>query len=404
MNFVVKCGGTVLHNNSDILKFARYIKESFYKPEEGMQLIIVVGALQNKTDEREDEAISLARRPDERELDVLLATEEMANAARMAMALNDIGIPAVSLSGTQTGIHTTSEHNQARVKEVDLTRIRNELAEGKVVVVTGYQGGDSEGNITTFDVSYGGSDLSAVLLAGALGWECILYKDVDGIYSVDPDIFPRARKIPVLDYSAAAQFTAVTDTAVVEPYAIEMAYKFNTNIYVTSIENKDYRNGTLITKYAPEDNTSAITNLAFQHNLCLFTVFGEMSSDENVRIFERVSEDGVSVDVAIIEAFGNESALSLSCAQGDSEKLEKIFNEIAGNKLKVSKNEYVSVLAISGNGIATANDVIARIVKALNISNIPYHHVTSSETCIMVIMDSINIINAIVAISTEFEL
>jgi len=236
---VHKYGGTSVGTPEKIKNVARRVKNIRNK---GNQVVVIVSAMGHATDELIDLMQQVTANPDPREYDMLVSTGEQVSAALLAMALQDIGCPAISLTGGQAGVHTEDIYKKARIKHVHLERLEQELKAGKVVVITGFQGIDSKGDIIT--IGRGGSDTSAVAIAAALKAEvCDIYTDVDGVYTTDPRIVPEAKKLEFISYEEMLELASL-GAQVLHPRSIECASIYGIVIHLRSSLKED--EGTLI--------------------------------------------------------------------------------------------------------------------------------------------------------------
>lgn len=400
---VIKCGGSVLRNNSDYIKIAKYIKESM--EEQPRRLVCVAGAQSGVSLALQDEGLIISDSPNKREMDVILSTGELMASAKLALALNEVGCEAISLTGSQVGISTTDAHRDARIRSINVSRIVKELDEGKIVVVSGFQGIDKYGDVTTFDEGYGGSDLTAVLIAATLGCDCVLYKDVDGIYSLDPDVFPRAKKLDSLDYGEAAQM-ASAGGAVIEPYAVELAEKFGIEIYVTKI-GVPFRQGSKITgRDLERGHLREVSNISIKENIGVTSICwsNDIDTDLSNVIFEDLLKYNVVADITVKEPLGDEGyGLSFSYNMEDHSKVDIFLEQLtSAYRCDVVKREYLSSVSLSGTGMIEAKGVVSRSVNALMLSKIPVHGISASDISITVIISSADVVKAIIALSNEF--
>lgn len=229
---VHKYGGTSVGTPEKIKRIARYLKGLKAK---GNQLVVIVSAMGHTTDELIDLMKKVSASPDPREYDMLISTGEQISAALLAMALIDIDCPAISLTGGQAGIVTEDIYKKARIKHIKLDRLKKELKLGKVVVITGFQGIDSKGDIIT--IGRGGSDTSAVAVAAALGAKvCDIYTDVDGVYTTDPRIVKNARKLDKISYDEMLELASL-GSQVLHPRSVECARNYGIPIHLRSSLN-----------------------------------------------------------------------------------------------------------------------------------------------------------------------
>lgn len=226
MNIVEKYGGTSVGTIEQIKKIALHAKKM---KEQGHQLIIVASAMGKTTNQLIELASSVTDNPNKRELDSLLSTGEQQTITLLAMAINALGVNAVSLTGYQAGFLTSHHHSHALIKDIDTTTLQSHLNDGKVVVVAGFQGATEYGDITT--LGRGGSDTTAVALAAKLGFDCHIFTDVDGIYTIDPRLYVKAKKLKSISYEEMMQM-ACLGAGVLETRSVELASKYNVNLFL----------------------------------------------------------------------------------------------------------------------------------------------------------------------------
>ncbi|HTY13086.1 MAG TPA: aspartate kinase, partial [Candidatus Omnitrophota bacterium] len=247
---VHKYGGTSVGTPEKIKHVAQRVKKLV---EEGNQLVVIVSAMGHTTDELIDLMHKITDAPDPREYDMLVSTGEQVSAALLAMALDASGCPAVSLTGGQAGVVTEDIYKKARIKEIKLDRLKKELKSGKVVVITGFQGVDSKGDIIT--IGRGGSDTSAVAVAAALKADvCDIYTDVDGVYTTDPRVVPEARRLSTITFEEMLEMASL-GSKVLQIRSVEFAGKYKVKLRVlSSFEDPDSSSpGTLITYEESDD-------------------------------------------------------------------------------------------------------------------------------------------------------
>lgn len=402
MGLVIKFGGSVLKNNLDIIKAAQFVKQNLnYKD----GLVIVVGAMGSMTHNILDESASISGNPSEMVMDFFLATAEQTAVAKLTMALQDEGLDATPLNGYQLGIVTDGNHRNARVKSIDIDRTLEEINKGNIVVATGFQGVSDDGNLTTFDENYGGSDLSAVIIAAALGWDCVLYKDVNGIYTVNPQLYARARKLDIIDYREAIQIASAGND-VIEAYAVELAEKFNIPVYVSAM-SENYKNGTKITHRESDHTGEAAFNIAATEEIVIINAMGHGDSGIITELFRRAAEETISVDVVIKEVLSNEDdwAVSFSMSSDDGERfMQTIAKEDKFKGLKFKLKGHLTGISLVGLDMATTPGITSRMINALVRKRIKVYNTSSSEISITVTVDLSERVRAIVELCKEFKL
>ena len=240
MNVVEKYGGTSVADIDKIKAIAQHVKEM---KEAGHNLVIVASAMGKTTNKLIAMANSVGGGRNAREMDSLLSTGEQRTITLLAMAISALGIPAISLTGYQCGFITSHHHAHARIKDIDITTLNQHLSEGKVVVVAGFQGATENGEITT--LGRGGSDTTAVALAAKLGWECHIYTDVNGVYTIDPRLYPKAKRLQEITYNEMMQM-ACLGSGVLETRSVELASKYQVKLFLGKALEKDKKKGTYI--------------------------------------------------------------------------------------------------------------------------------------------------------------
>ena len=264
MLVVKKFGGTSVGNKDRIMNVAKRCIEDYKK---GNDVVVVLSAMGKMTDELIAKAKEINPNPSRREMDMLLTTGEQTSVSLMAMAMDSLGVPAVSLNAFQVAMHTTSVYSNARIKRIDTDRIMNELEQRKIVIVTGFQGVDQFDNYTT--LGRGGSDTTAVALAAALHADaCEIYTDVDGVYTADPRVVPNARKIEEITYDEMLEL-ATSGAKVLHNRSVEMAKKYGVELVVRSSLNTE--EGTLVKEVAKVEKM-LITGVAADKNTARISV------------------------------------------------------------------------------------------------------------------------------------
>ncbi|MGI6109969.1 MAG: aspartate kinase, partial [Eubacteriaceae bacterium] len=256
---VQKYGGTSVGSVEKIKRVARRITD---RQKAGNKVVVVVSAMGKTTDDLVDLAYQINPNPPSREMDVLLATGEQVSISLLAMAIETIGAPVISLTGAQCGIRTSDVHKKARIDVIDTTRIDQELADGKIVIVAGFQGIDENRDITT--LGRGGSDTSAVAIAAALKANaCEIYTDVDGVYNADPRMVPKARKLDIISYDEVLEMASL-GAGVLHARSVELAEKYDLPLVVRSSYNEN--EGTLIVK-SNKMERAVVKGIALDENI-----------------------------------------------------------------------------------------------------------------------------------------
>ena len=401
MNVVQKYGGTSLDSIEKIRAVAKHIA-SFRKPEDG--IVVVASAMGGTT----DELISLAKEVGEevpkRELDALLATGEQKTVALLAIALQNLGIPAVSMTGFQSGFITTDHHSKARIKEINTERTEQFLKEGKVVVLTGFQGISEEGDITT--LGRGGSDTTAVAIAAQLGWDCEIYTDVEGIFTADPKLYPNAKKLHNITYEEMMELSA-GGAGILETRSVELAKKYNVKLYIGKSLETDKRKGTYVMNDSIYIEDMPVTGISISDDCSIYSLRG-MENDGGViaKLFQLLADLHINVDMISKQTYGDHKCtVTFSCTDAQARDLDaaiekhEILREIA-----IEKQPNLSILSLVGVGMATATGVASRVFSILAQEGIMYYQITTSEISISVTVSRDEKIKAVIALCEAFGL
>jgi len=304
MLIVQKYGGTSVGNVERIEAVAKRVIES---KKEGHDIVVVVSAMSGETNKLLEFAGYFSQSPNQREVDMLLSSGERVTSALLSIALNEMGYSTVSMSGRRAGIVTDSIHTKARIEHIDTTAMKEELQKGNIVVLAGFQGVTENGEVST--LGRGGSDLSAVAVAGALHADlCEIYTDVDGVYTTDPRIEPKAKKLDKISYDEMLELASL-GAKVLQSRSVEMAKKLNVNLVTRSSFNNN--EGTLITK---EDNIMEqplVSGIALDKNQARVTLRGVTDKPGiAAEIFKKLADANVNVDM-IIQNVGHDGTTNL---------------------------------------------------------------------------------------------
>jgi aspartate kinase len=372
--------------------------------DKGNQVVVVVSAMGDTTDELIELAYQLAEEPSARELDLLLSTGEIVSSTLLAMALRDMGCEAISLSGAQAGIHTDSAHRQARILKVEAKRVIKELKAGKIVIVAGFQGVTGEMDITT--LGRGGSDTTAVALAASLGASvCQIYTDVDGVYTADPRLVTDARPLTEIGYEEMLEL-ATYGTKVMHPRAVELGELYDIPLLVASSFNDKL--GTLIHGGAPMEVRNKVMGIAHDLDVAKITIVGVPDRPGiAAAIFQPLAQAGISVDTIVQNAsIENITDLTFTVAKselaGAMRVVEPIAKQIKAREcLSDSKLGKVSII---GTGMQNTPGYAARMFTTLSERGINIQLITTSEIRITCIIDAARVEDAVRALHRAFEL
>src|SRR4030042_1171242 len=398
---VQKYGGSSVADAEKIKNVARRVAKA---REAGNQVVVVVSAMGDTTDDLIKLAYQINEFPSKRELDVLVSTGELVSSSLLAMAIHGMGFPAISLSGAQAGIQTDTAYRQARITKVESKRVVSELEKGNIVIVAGFQGITDDMDVTTR--GRGASDLSAVALAAALRAErCERYTDVDGIYTADPRILPEARKLREISYDEMLEVVTYGFKAI-QPRAIELAELYSVPLLVASSFNENP--GTLIHKEVSMEIRNKVRGIAHDLDVAKITVVGVPDHPGIAAgIFVPLAEAGISVDTIVQNAsIKNITDLTFTIAGGQLEAamrvVEPIAREIGADKCVGDLNW--GKVSIIGTGMQNAPGYAARMFDTLSKENINIQLITTSEIRITCIIEEGRVKDAVRALHRAFEL
>ena len=395
---VQKFGGSSVADAKRVSHVAGIIANTY---RQGNQVVVVVSAQGKTTDHLIAQAQEVNPNPSKRELDALMATGELASMALMALALERLGMPAISLSGWQAGIHTDSTHGAARVSRIDTERLRNELDKGNIVIVAGFQGVNKYEDITT--LGRGGSDTSAVALAAALNADlCQIYTDVDGVYTADPRIVPNAIKIDEITYDEMLELASL-GANVLHNRSVEMAKKYNVNLEVLS--SMTGAEGTIV-KEVTDVEKLLIKGVTKDVNIARISAMG-VSDQPGIafRLFSLLAKHKVSVDI-ILQSVGRDGTqdISFTVAAKDADEVVRLLEErkdTLGLK-SVICDPNVAKVSIVGAGMETHAGVASKMFEALGEANINIQMIATSEIKISVLIAEEEANKAVAAIHRAF--
>ena len=402
--YVHKYGGSSVTDAGKIVNVARRIAGVY---DAGNQVVTVVSAMGDTTDELIDLARTVSDEPDPRELDLLLSTGELVSITLLSMALRNLGYDSISLSGPQAGIRTDSAYGRARISQVDPERLRQELANGRLVIVAGFQGLTPDEDITT--LGRGGSDTTAVALAAALNADrCDIYTDVEGIYTADPRVVPRAAKLSEVGYDEMLELAAAG--AKMHPRSIELGAVYNVPVYVASSFSDAA--GTLIHQ-SPDDEQMEdrikVTGIAYQTNVAKVTVCG-LADKPGVAaaLFEPLAYSGVSVDTIVQNTSADRTTTDISFTV-TTDDLPRALREMsrlqdALGAQQVINDPTLASVSIVGSGMQNTPGYASRMFRILADGGINIDMITTSEIRISCIISQEQAHEAVRLLHRGFEL
>ncbi|HVP76892.1 MAG TPA: aspartate kinase [Thermodesulfobacteriota bacterium] len=399
---VQKYGGTSVGDVERIKNVARRVLNT---KSQGHELVVVVSAMSGETDKLIRLAQQITPAPDERELDVLVSTGEQVSIALLAMALKSMDCDSKSYLGFQIKIATDSVFGKARISSIDSEKMRQDLIEGRVVVVAGFQGVDDSGNITT--LGRGGSDTSAVAVAAALEADvCEIYTDVDGVYTTDPNVYPRARKLSKISYDEMLEMASL-GAKVLQIRSVEFAKKYDVPIHVRSSFNDNP--GTIVCKEDKEMEKVVVSGVTYDKNEAKIEVM-RLPDIPGVaaKLFKPIADANIVVDM-IIQTSSTEKGcadVAFTVPKSDFAKTLQIVKEankeFSGKEVKF--NEDIAKVSIVGVGMRSHSSVAAQMFSALAKEGINIHMISTSEIKISCIIDSKYTELAVRALHDTFEL
>jgi aspartate kinase len=399
---VQKYGGTSVGDVERIRNVARRVVNT---RDQGHEVVIVVSAMAGETDKLIRLAHQVTPTPDEREMDVLISTGEQVSIALLTIALKDMGVEAKSYLGFQIKIATDSAFGKARITGIESEKILDDLENGRVVVVAGFQGVDASGNITT--LGRGGSDTTAVAIAAALRADvCEIYTDVDGVYTTDPNVCPKARKLSKISYDEMLEMASL-GAKVLQIRSVEFAKKYDVPIHVRSSFNDN--TGTIVCKEDREMERVVVSGVTYNKNEAKIEIMRVPDvPGMAARLFKPIADANIVVDM-IIQTSSTEKGcadIAFTVPNSDFSKTLQIvkntMKELGGREVK--SNEDIAKVSIVGVGMRSHSNVATQMFSALAKEGINIQMISSSEIKISCIVDSKYTELAVRALHDAFEL
>ncbi|MDD3428857.1 MAG: aspartate kinase [Oscillospiraceae bacterium] len=395
---VQKFGGSSVADRDRIFNVARIVADTYRA---GNDVVVVVSAQGDTTDDLIGKAGEITHDPSQREMDMLLASGEQISIALLAMALGELGVKAISLTGWQAGFKTDRNYSKARIRRLQSERIENELAKNQVVVVAGFQGLNSHEDITT--LGRGGSDTSAVAIAVALKADlCQIYTDVEGVYTADPRVVPGAKKLDLITFDEMLELASL-GAQVLNNRSVELAKKFGVNLEVISSLNPVP--GTIV-KEVVDVEGMLIKGVAKDVNVAVFSILGVPDvPGMSFKVFSLLAQKKINVDI-ILQSVGRDGSkdLTFTVPLDDKSTTMKVLEEniarFGGNGIKV--NDSVAKVSVVGAGMQSYSGVASTMFEALYEHNINIHMISTSEIKISVIIDKADADKAVNAIHDAF--
>ena len=397
---VQKFGGTSVADTNKILAAAR---KAIRETNSGNQVVMVLSAMGKNTDHLIALAHEITEKPSTREMDMLMSSGEQVTVALMAIALESLGHKAVSYTAGQIGIRTDNAFMKARIKSISTDRMRQSLAEGKIIIAAGFQGIDDDLNITT--LGRGGSDTTAVALAAALGADsCDIYTDVDGVYTTDPRIVPEARKMDRVSYDEMLEMASM-GAGVMHSRSIEFAKKFGVRVHVRSSFSDTP--GTIIGS-EPEDSQTVVCGAALAKNEAQITVLGVPDvPGAAMKFFSKIAEAKVPIDMIVQNASeGGKTDISFTVSGDDLaaalDAVKKAAQEVGAGE--VVSNDSVSKISIVGLGMENRRGVARKMFQVLADAGINIEMITTSEIKVSALVSREKAVEALRTVHRQFQL
>lgn len=400
MLIVKKFGGSSVADKERIFNVAERVSEDY---KAGNEVVVVLSAMGKTTNQLIDQAKDINPKASRRELDMLLTCGEQMSVALMAMALQSMGVPAVSLNAWQVAMHTSSAYGNARLKKIDTERIRAELESGKVVVITGFQGINKYDDYTT--LGRGGSDTTAVALAAALHADaCEIYTDVEGVYTADPRIVPGARKLKEITYDEMLEMASL-GAKVLHNRSVELAKKYGVQLVVCSSLTR--APGTVV-KEVVKMEKMLVSGVAVDKNVARIAVMGLADVPGTAfKLFNLISQKKINVDL-ILQSIGRSGTkdISFTVASDRVDEVMAILQENSErlNFTSVDVCQDVAKISLVGGGIMSNSGMASKMFEALYDAGINIRMISTSEIKISVLVDERYAEKAMIAVHDKFEL
>jgi aspartate kinase len=382
MLIVQKYGGTSVGTLERIEEVTKRVAKA---KKDGNDIVVVVSAMSGETNKLIQYAEYFSETPKQREMDMLLSSGERVTSALLAISLSQIGHPSIAMSGRQAGIRTNKFHTKARIENIDRACIEKELKRGNIVVVAGFQGITEFGEVST--LGRGGSDLSAVAIAGALGADlCEIYTDVDGIYTTDPRIEPKAKKLNMISYDEMLELSSL-GAKVLQTRSVEMAKKLNVNLVTRSSFNDN--EGTLITKEENIMEQPLVSGIAVDKNQARITLRSVVDKPGiAAEIFRKLADENVNVDM-IIQNVGRDGTTNLgfTVPQDEVELTKNAMKELAASQSIEYDSEVVKI-SVVGVGMKSHSGVACTAFDTLAEEGINIEMISTSEIKVSMIIAS----------------
>jgi len=383
MLVVQKYGGTSVGDLERIQNVANKVSKT---AKNGNDVVVIVSAMSGETNKLLEYATHFSKNPPQREVDLLVSSGERVTSALLSIALQEMGHKAVAMTGRQAGIKTDSNHTKARINNIDPNPMQSQIKQGKIVVVAGFQGINEVGDVTT--LGRGGSDLTAVAIAGALKADvCEIYTDVDGIYTTDPRIEPKAKRLNSISYDEMLELASL-GAKVMQSRSVELAKKWNVDILVKSSFKEEDNNGTLITKESKDMEKVLVSGIALDKNQARVSIFGlEDKPGINAELFNKLADKQINIDM-IIQNIGhdNKANVTFTVPFTELETTKEVIATFENRCDEVSYDEKIAKVSIVGVGMKSHSGIAAKAFDTMANENINIQMISTSEIKISMII------------------
>ncbi len=401
MLIVQKFGGTSVGDVDRIQNVADRVSRC---KEDGNDVVVVVSAMSGETNKLVGFAEHFSSNPPRAEMDMLLSSGERVTAALLAIALTEMGHDAVSMTGRKAGIVTDTFHTKARIEEINPEAMKNAIEDGKIIIVAGFQGVSIDGNVTT--LGRGGSDLSAVAIAGALNADlCEIYTDVSGIYTTDPRIEPKAKKLDKISYEEMLELASL-GAKVLQNRSVELAKKLNVNLVTRT--SFSYEEGTLITKEENIMEKPLVSGIALDKNQARISLMGVTDRPGIAsEIFGKLAQNDVNIDMIIQnKAHDGTTNIDFTVPMGDLTEAKAVVDLFveSGDIVADSYNDKICKVSIVGVGMKSHTGVAAKAFSTMAKENININMISTSEIKVSMVIDEEHANLAVKSLHAAYEL
>jgi aspartate kinase len=401
MLVVQKYGGTSVGDLDRIQNVANRVAKTV---DAGNDVVVIVSAMSGETNKLLEYANHFSKNPPQREVDLLVSSGERVTSALLSIALQEMGYKAIAMTGRQAGIKTDSNHTKARISSIDPTPMNNEIKKGNIIVVAGFQGINKNGDVTT--LGRGGSDLTAVAITGALKADvCEIYTDVDGIYTTDPRIEPKAKRIDRISYDEMLELASM-GAKVMQSRSVELAKKLNVDILVKSSFKDEDNNGTLITREENVMEKVLVSGIALDKNQARVTIFGlEDKPGINAELFNKLADKNINVDM-IVQNVGhdNKANVTFTVPETELELTKEVIKEFDSRSDEITYDKTIAKVSIVGVGMKSHSGVAAKAFDTMARENINIQMISTSEIKISMIVNEKYAELAVRALHEAYEL